>query len=87
MVHTPEDLGRARKSGQVPPVHPPAGLGPCLGPPAPGRRIGCEYRAAYVETNTLKRHELGIAQGDANGQWRGPNLPHLFDWLLVMTRA
>ena len=48
---------------------------------------GTKYRAAYVETNTMKRHELGVVQGDANGEWRGPTLPHMFDWLLVMTRV
>lgn len=47
---------------------------------------GVKYRAAYVETNTMQRHELGVAEGDANGEWRGPPLPHMFDWLLVMTR-
>lgn len=48
---------------------------------------GVRYRAAYVETNTMKRHELGVVEGDASGEWRGPTLPHMYDWLLVMTRA
>ena len=43
------------------------------------------YRAAYVETDTLRRHELGEIAGDAAGDWQGPTLPHMHDWLLVLT--
>ena len=43
-----------------------------------------QYRAAYVEPDTFKRHELGIVEGDAAGEWRAPTLPHLSDWLLVL---
>lgn len=42
------------------------------------------YRAAYVETDTLRRHELGEISGDGNGEWQGPVLPHMFDWLLLL---
>ena len=48
---------------------------------------GVRYQAAYVETNTLRRHELGEITGDANGEWRAPTLPHLYDWLLLLQRA
>ncbi len=48
---------------------------------------GVRYRAAYVQTDTLQRHELGVVAGDAQGHWQAPTLPHLFDWLLVMTRV
>lgn len=45
---------------------------------------GVRYKAAYLETATLKRHELGVIDGDANGEWRGPTLPFMFDWLLLL---
>jgi hypothetical protein len=45
---------------------------------------GVRYRAAYLETDTLRRHELGIIAGDEGGEWRGPTLPHMFDWLLLL---
>lgn len=45
---------------------------------------GVRYKAAYLETDSLKRHEIGIVSGDANGEWTGPTLPHMYDWVLVM---
>ncbi len=48
---------------------------------------GVRYRAAYLTTDTLERHELGTIAGDANGEWRGPVLPYMFDWLLLLERA
>ncbi len=48
---------------------------------------GVRYKAAYVETDTLKRHELGVITGDANGDWRCPTLPHMFDWVLMLEAA
>jgi hypothetical protein len=45
---------------------------------------GIRYKAAYLEPDTLKRHELGIIAGDVIGEWRAPTLPHLFDWLLLL---
>lgn len=45
---------------------------------------GVRYKAAYIETNTLKRHELGVISGNTEGEWRGPTLPHMFDWLLLL---
>jgi hypothetical protein len=48
---------------------------------------GVRYKAAYIETNTMHRHELGIIEGDGNGEWRGPTLPHMYDWLLQLIRA
>lgn len=45
---------------------------------------GVSYKAAYIETDSLKRHEIGEITGDANGEWRGPTLPHMFDWVLLL---
>jgi hypothetical protein len=45
---------------------------------------GVRYKAAYLEPDVLRRHELGVVTGDGNGEWRGPTLPHLFDWLLLL---
>src|SRR5690606_30504381 len=45
---------------------------------------GVRYKAAYVETDTLQRHELGEIIGDVDGLWHGPVLPHMFDWLLIL---
>lgn len=45
---------------------------------------GVRYKAAYLETDTLRRHELGVITGDARGEWRGPTLPHMFDWVLLL---
>jgi hypothetical protein len=45
---------------------------------------GVRYKAAYVETDTMRRHELGVISGDGNGAWQAPTLPHMFDWLLVL---
>lgn len=57
------------------------------GPLVQHLEAGVRYRAAYVETNTMRRHELGEVTGDANGTWCGPTLPHMYDWLLVLTRV
>jgi hypothetical protein len=54
------------------------------GPLVRGLEPGVRYKAAYLETDTLRRHELGEISGDANGEWRGPTLPHMFDWLLLL---
>jgi hypothetical protein len=48
---------------------------------------GVRYKAAYLETDTLRRHELGEVIGDAGGEWRGPTLPFMQDWLLLLQRA
>ena len=48
---------------------------------------GVRYTAAYIETDSLRRHELGEITGDANGEWRGPILPHMYDWVLLLTAA
>jgi hypothetical protein len=45
---------------------------------------GVTYKAAYVETDTLKRHELGTISGDDKGEWKAPTLPHMFDWVLLL---
>jgi len=48
---------------------------------------GIRYRAAYIEPNNMKRHELGEISGDSEGNWRAPTLPHMYDWLLLLTRV
>jgi hypothetical protein len=45
---------------------------------------GVRYKAAYIETDSMKRHEIGEITGDVNGEWRGPTLPHMFDWVLLL---
>jgi hypothetical protein len=57
------------------------------GPRVKGLDPGVRYRAAYVETNTMKRHELGEVFGDGDGDWQAPMIPHMYDWLLVLQRA
>ena len=48
---------------------------------------GVRYNAEYIDPETMKRYELGEARGDSQGEWRGPTLPHMHDWLLLMTAA
>lgn len=48
---------------------------------------GVRYRAAYIETDTPRRRELGEIAGDAHGEWRGPTLPYMDDWLLLLQRG
>ncbi|MGN6101026.1 MAG: apiosidase-like domain-containing protein [Devosia sp.] len=44
-----------------------------------------EYEAAYINPISFERHEIGpVAASD--GTWRGPTLPHMQDWLLLLTR-
>jgi hypothetical protein len=57
--------------------------GPLLHALEPGLR----YRAAYVDTATFARTELGEITGDAKGEWQAPTLPYMHDWVLVLTRA
>jgi hypothetical protein len=57
------------------------------GPLVRGLEPGTRYRAAYLETTTLQRYELGTIGGDARGEWRGPTLPFMQDWLLLLERA
>ncbi len=54
------------------------------GPLVRGLEAGVRYKAAYLETDSLKRHEIGVVTGDANGEWTGPTLPHMYDWVLLM---
>jgi len=45
---------------------------------------GVVYSATYVDPSTMQSFDLGLATGDAAGQWRGPTLPYMHDWLLVL---
>jgi len=48
---------------------------------------GVRYAASYVETTAMRRHELGEITGDTEGEWRGPTLPYMHDWLLLLERV
>jgi hypothetical protein len=57
------------------------------GPLVRGLEAGARYNAAYLETTTMRRFELGTIDGDARGEWRGPTLPFMQDWLLLLERV
>ena len=46
---------------------------------------GVRYKAAYIETDSFWRHEIGEIWGDSSGEWQGPTLPHMHDWVLLLT--
>lgn len=48
---------------------------------------GVRYRTTYIEPATMRRHDAGVAEGDAAGCWRGPTLPFMQDWLVLMERC
>jgi len=57
------------------------------GPLLRGLEPGVRYAASYIETTAMRRHELGEITGDTEGEWRGPTLPYMHDWLLLLERV
>jgi hypothetical protein len=42
------------------------------------------YAASYINPATFEVHDAGIAVGDEQGRWQGPNLPYMHDWLVIL---
>ena len=56
-------------------------------PVVKGLEPGARYRAFLVNPSDGAEQELGVAQGDAEGDWTVPQIEIRRDWLLVLERA
>jgi len=48
---------------------------------------GARYRAFLWDPSTGAEHDMGVAEGDADGSWAAPQIEVRRDWLLVLERA
>jgi hypothetical protein len=46
---------------------------------------GVHYHALYVNPKDGARHELGVVEPDAEGEWTLPIPPIFQDWVLILT--
>jgi hypothetical protein len=51
-----------------------------------GLEPGARYRASLVDPSSCVEHDLGIAEGDAAGDWPLPQIEVRRDWLVVLER-
>ena len=51
-----------------------------------GLEPGARYRACHVDPSSCVEHDLGIAEGDAEGNWMIPQIEVRRDWLVVLER-
>jgi hypothetical protein len=51
-----------------------------------GLEPGAPYRASLVDPSSCVEHDLGIAEGDAAGDWPIPQIEVRRDWLVVLER-
>ncbi len=45
---------------------------------------GAEYSVSHIDPASFDVNDAGRASGDAKGEWHGPILPYLHDWLIVL---
>jgi len=54
------------------------------GPEIRNLEPGVRYEASYIDPESMQRYPLGPV-GSSDGIWRAPILPHMHDWLLLVS--